>query len=68
MEIPGGPKGKVLQLSTPDPTDKVIDWYLEKINPKRQVRTLGNAVITGDGVAVVITNEGSGTGIILTQK
>jgi hypothetical protein len=69
MELPGGPKGKVVQLSTPDAADKVIDWYVKKINPKEHVRMPGgNAVITGDGIAVVITNAGSETSILLTKK
>lgn len=69
MDVSGGPKGRVVQLSTPDAIDTVTDWYINKLGSPKQVKLPGgNTVLTGEGVAVVITTEGSATSILLTQK
>jgi hypothetical protein len=69
MDMSGGPKGRVLKLSTPDAVDKVADWYINKIGSAKQIRIPGGStVLSGNGIAVVITVEGPETSIILTQK
>ncbi|MGA9769741.1 MAG: zinc ribbon domain-containing protein [Blastocatellia bacterium] len=69
MDMSGGSKGRVIKLSTPDGVDTVTDWYINKIGSAKQVRIPGGStVLSGNGIAVVITVEGSETSIILTQK
>jgi hypothetical protein len=68
MEVKGEEKAKVVQLSTPDSFDKVVDWYVKKINPTKHVRIPGgNAVLKADDIAVMIMNGGNVTSILITQ-
>src|ERR1044071_7976044 len=68
MEMSGGRKGRVVKLNTPDAIDKVVDWYVNKIGPVKQVKLPGgNTTLTREGLAVVITPEDNGTSILLTQ-
>ena len=64
----GGGEGNVLQLATRDPVEKVVDWYVEKLKPKKHVEIPGgSAVLEADGVTAVITGSDEGTSIIIKQ-
>ena len=68
MEVKGEEKAKMVQLNTSDSFDKVIDWYVKKIKPTKHVTIPGgNAVLKGDGIAVMIMNDGEVTSILITQ-
>jgi hypothetical protein len=62
-------KGRVLQLRTRDPFDKVVDWYVEKLKPATTTRVPGvnMTVLHGEGINVVITTEDAQTEIIINQ-
>ncbi len=67
MQVMGEENAKVVQLTTPDSFDQVVDWYTKHMKPKKQVRIPGgNAVLKGEGVAVMIMNGGDGTSILVT--
>lgn len=57
---------QVIQLSTSDSLDKVVNWYEAKINPKERVRIGGaQAVLKSDQYSVVINGNGSQTQILI---
>jgi hypothetical protein len=63
-------EGRVLQLRTRDPFDKVVDWYVEKLKPNSNMVKVPGDVMTilrGEGVNVVITTKGDQTEIIINQ-
>jgi hypothetical protein len=69
MEMTGEEEGRVLQLRTGDPLDKVVQWYVEKVKPTSTIKTPGEnvTVLRGEGINVVITGGGSQTEIIIRQ-
>lgn len=61
--------GRTIHLRTSDPTDKVIDWYKDRIKPSKQVNIPGiSAMLEGSDFEVIILFEGNSTGILLAQK
>ena len=69
MDMSEKDEGRVLQLRTRDPLDKVVGWYVEKIKPTNHVKVPGEnvTVLNGEGINVVITDKGAQTEIIITQ-
>ncbi|HKP86891.1 MAG TPA: hypothetical protein VJZ26_12385 [Blastocatellia bacterium] len=68
-EITGEENQRVLQLTTTDDFDKVVDWYTERIKAQKPLRVVGiTAVLKGDGVTVVVTGADGGANIFITQK
>jgi hypothetical protein len=66
LDVGGQGKSRVLQLTTRDPFDKVVDWYITKLKPTKTIRASGsNAVLKADKVTAVITSGGDETSIIL---
>jgi len=68
MDITGHGKG-VIQLTTNDPIDKVVDWYKAKLKPAATVNVPfgGMTVLEGKDVKVIITGGSGGTSIMLTK-
>lgn len=65
-----GHEGRVLQLRTRDPLDKVVDWYAEKLKPNsNMVKVPGDAmtILRGEGINVVITTNDAQTEIIINE-
>ncbi len=55
-------------MVTRDSIDKVVDWYVEKLNPRKHIKLPGgNAVLQAGDINVVITGSEEGTSIILKQ-
>jgi ribosomal protein L40E len=72
IEIKNGGGGGVLKLRTRDPFDKVVNWYIEKLNPANIIKKPeGNGtkvILNGDGMNTVITDDGpAGVSIVLNQ-
>ena len=67
MEVNSG-DGAVTQLHTTDDIDKVTDWYVEKIKPKKHVRIPGGSVLDGDNIKVLLTSGGDDTSIQVIRK
>jgi hypothetical protein len=68
MNAQGDHGDGVISLSTQDPTDKVVDWYVARLPHAERVSVpfVGGAVITNDQATVIIT-PGSPTNIMLTK-
>jgi len=68
MDITDHGKG-VLQLTTNDPIDKVVDWYKAKLKPAGSVQIPfgGMTVLEGKEVKAIITGGSGGTSIMLTR-
>jgi zinc-ribbon domain len=62
-------KGRVLQLHTSDPFDKVVAWYVEKLKLTNTTKVpgLNVTVLRGEGINVVITAKDEQTDIIINQ-
>jgi hypothetical protein len=56
---------RVLTLQTPDPADKVVDWYRPRIKPQTEASIFVGTVLKGKDYTVVITNV-MGTHIVVT--
>jgi hypothetical protein len=68
MNVSSGDGAKMLQLRTTDPMSKVVDWYIKKLNPTKQVNIPGiSTILKTDEVNAIITRSGEGTQIMLTQ-
>lgn len=69
MNMTHGTEGRVLQLRTRDPIDKVVDWYVEKIKPSSTMKVPGEyvTVLRGEGINVVITSKDDQTEILIEQ-
>jgi hypothetical protein len=54
-------------LSTPDPSSKVVDWYVSKLPGAKVVGIpfVGGGVITKDQVSVTVTPGGGSTTIVV---
>jgi hypothetical protein len=64
----GGTEGHVTQLQTNDAFDKVVDWYVAKLQPKNQVSIPGGKIIESENFVALITSSGNATSIMLTHK
>jgi hypothetical protein len=61
-------RGNFLQLSTTDPIDKVVDWYVTKVKGAEIIRTPGaGAVLRAGETKIVISPGGQGSAIIIKQ-
>jgi hypothetical protein len=68
MDVVGGAEGKVTQLQTSDSFNKVVDWYVEKLQPKHQVSIPGGKIMESENFVALITSSGNETSIMLTHK
>jgi hypothetical protein len=59
--------GKVAQLQTADPFDKVTEWYKDKIDATEEVNMPGNRILSGKGYKVILNGSGAGTVITITD-
>jgi hypothetical protein len=59
--------GRVAQLITSDPFNKVADWYAEKIHPTEDTNLPGSRILKGKGITVILAGTGEGTHITLTD-
>ncbi|HEX8650575.1 MAG TPA: zinc ribbon domain-containing protein [Pyrinomonadaceae bacterium] len=61
--------GHVLQLRTSDPTDKVVQWYTDKIKPSETVKVPGGnmTILRSEDIRAIITSVGNETDIIIRQ-
>jgi hypothetical protein len=57
---------RVLILQSSDPSDKVIQWYREKLKPVKQVGIGVGTVLKGNTYTVMITGVGTTTHIVVT--
>ncbi len=62
-----GKDGRLAQLVTSDPFDKVADWYVEKIHPTEDTNMPGSRILQGNGITVILAGSGEGTHITLTD-
>ena len=60
-------RGKAVQLTTSDSVAKVAEWYKAKIAPTNITRAENFVTLTGNGIAVVITDDDDETQIILAH-
>ncbi len=61
-------EGQVVRLHSNDAFDKVVRWYETKFKPTEKVVVPGaHAVLEIESTAVIITADGKGTSILLTQ-
>jgi zinc-ribbon domain len=69
MERVGEGNERALFLRTKDPIAKVVAWYKATVQPTAEI-TLpgGNAVMKGDGLAIVISVADGWTNIHITQR
>jgi len=67
MEV-ASPDGGVTQLHTTADIDKVVDWYVEKIKPKKHVNMPGGVLLDGEPTKVLIMSTGDGTSIQVIHK
>ena len=59
--------GKVAQLQSADPLDKVADWYEKKIKPTEDTHLPGSRIMKGGGITVILAGGPGGTSITLTD-
>ena len=62
-----GKDGRVLQLQSSDPMDKVVNWYTDKLKLTNKGQYGKVVTLQGDSTNVVISNSGNRTNIIITQ-
>jgi hypothetical protein len=67
MEMTRGEEGGIIQLRTNDSFEKVVDWYVGKLNPSRTIRKGDSAVLTGATTTAVIKDNEGETSILLTN-
>ena len=67
MDVNSG-DGAVTQLHTTDDIDKVTDWYVEKVKPKKRMTMPGGVLLDGDTVKVLLTSGGDDTSIQVIRK
>lgn len=60
--------GRVAQLATSDPFNKVADWYAEKIHANEDTILPGSRILKGKGITVILAGTGDGTSITLTDE
>ncbi|MEN3335543.1 MAG: hypothetical protein V7641_4908 [Blastocatellia bacterium] len=60
--------GRVAQLATSDPFNKVADWYAEKIHAIEDTILPGSRILKGKGITVILAGTGDGTSITLTDE
>jgi hypothetical protein len=63
------PGKAVLQLTTNDPIEKVVDWYKARLEPDTSVTVpfTSMTVLKGKGVKAIITGGSGGTQIMLAK-
>jgi hypothetical protein len=69
MDMKNG-RDNLLELSTADQLDKVVDWYIARLKPTQIIRdgTSGaGAVLTTGGTQVIISSRGRGSDILIKQ-
>jgi len=68
MDVTGHSKA-VIQLTTNDPIDKVVDWYKARLEPDSSVTVpfTSMTVLKGKGVKAIISGGSGGTSIMLTK-
>ncbi|HKP12005.1 MAG TPA: hypothetical protein VJZ91_07840 [Blastocatellia bacterium] len=59
--------GRVAQLQSSDPIDKVAGWYLDKLKATEDVRMPGQRILSGKGMKVILSGGDEGTMIMLTE-
>ena len=59
---------RVTHLHTTDDAEKVASWYLERLKVKNDVTMPGGRIINAEGVNLLITSTGDGTGIMVTRE
>jgi hypothetical protein len=67
MNVEGDNGGSVVQLTSSDPTDKVVEWYVAKISPSKRVTLPFVGTILESKQAKVIIRPGPPTTIMLTR-
>ncbi|HYY56399.1 MAG TPA: zinc ribbon domain-containing protein [Pyrinomonadaceae bacterium] len=61
-------RDNMMQLRTNDASNKVIDWYVEKLKPTQTIRGTGaEAVLRTGRTMVIISGRGEATEIIIKQ-
>jgi hypothetical protein len=72
MELTSPAEGNMIQLQTSDSFDKVVNWYTEKLKPTSVVKQVKDQsqsmVLAGKEMTAIITANGAGTTIMLTQQ
>lgn len=60
--------GKMIQLRTSDPLNKVSDWYIQKLGSAKKVLIPGGStILKTDSLTVIVTGGEEGAQIMLTQ-
>lgn len=59
--------GRVAQLQSSDPIDKVADWYMDKLKATEDVRIPGQRILSGKEIKVILSGGDQGTMIMLTD-
>jgi hypothetical protein len=68
MSVPSNEGKAVTTLTVRDSFDKVVDWYLARVKPTKQVMLPGpTATLKGNHIAVVITAASDEISIIIAQ-
>jgi hypothetical protein len=60
--------GRVTHLQTTDDMEKVVNWYLQRVKVKNDVTIPGGRIINAEGVNLLISSTGNGTGIMVTRE
>jgi len=61
--------GSVLQLSTPDPLNKVQPWYVDNLKPDKILQaTMSTAILKKDNVTATLVAENNNTIIVIKQS
>lgn len=68
MDMKRANGGSLLQLQTKDSYQKVLDWYVTKLQPEQIIKSPGpNTVLKSDKVMAILTSTGEGTNIMLKE-
>ena len=66
MDMRRGEGGRVLQLKTKDRGEEVVDWYVEKLRPTKNIRIPGgNTILQAGDTTAIIISDGRETNITI---
>jgi hypothetical protein len=67
MDMKNG-RDNFLELSTIDPVNTVVDWYINRLKPKEIIRAPGaGSVLRTGATQVIISPRGNKTDILIKQ-
>jgi hypothetical protein len=70
VEMTRGKEGRMRQLTTSDPFDKVVEWYTARMNTVDKIKSNDSepsAVLRGNGTTVVISSDDGMTQIVVQE-